>query len=152
MDSTTLRKMLIAVLGTVFAAATELLVSLVVLRTLELFQVDVGPLVLFAIVAFGALVCSLYTSMCVRIQLDLAVHGLIALIGWHSAFLGTCALTLIETKLDVDGSKKDLVDRGYILYYLERLFGVRPSVRTHDLVVHSAALLMYTYWIVDLAW
>ena len=235
MDPTTLRKVLIPVLGTVFGIVTGLMTSLVVLRTLELFGVVVGPARLFAIVVFGAFVCSLYTSTCVRVELDLAVillgvsvgalayfvmpretvdvgavvlamlvtslansafgsliderfrwidarfietvhavqlvflcaqiawsfedmtiraalavHGVIAALSWHRLFQGTCALTLIEAKLDVDGEKQDLVDRGYILYYLERMFGIRPSASTYNLFVGSTALAIYSYWLVDL--
>ena len=205
MDPTTLKKMLLPILGTIFAVVTGLLALLVVLRTLEYFNVGMSPLLFFVLGILGALVCSLYTSMCVRIELDLvvvllgasfgslflfvipqrtfdvaavlwvllassfansvlgtliterfrwigegfietahmvqlvflmaaivwsfsdmtvraalAVYGLIAVVGWQPLFLGTCALTLIEAKLDIEGRKAELVERGFILYYLEK--------------------------------
>lgn len=73
MNRTTLQRVFIPVVGTAGAVLTGLLALLVVLRTVELLHVDVSPFVFFTIGVFGTSVCSLYTSMCVRVELDLRV-------------------------------------------------------------------------------
>lgn len=222
-------------LGTVFAVLAGLLAFSVSLRTLQLVYDPVGPLTPFALGAFGAVVTSLYSSMCLRIELDvgvvlpaatlgtgvlllapasttelgglpwallatsvansmlatmvterfrgvrerfvaaahhaqsvflvgavawsfadmtvrwaLALFGLIAWIGWHPSLLGSCALTLVEAKFDTASNKPELAERGFILYEIEKRFGVRLSATAWDRSVGMAALLLYSYWVVDL--
>jgi len=73
MDNSKRSKILVLVLGTVFATTTGLLAFLITLRTLELTHAPMGPPTLLLLGSFGALVTSIYTSVCLRIELDLRV-------------------------------------------------------------------------------
>lgn len=229
------RRAVVLVLGTAFAVVTGLLAFQVSLRTFELVGVPMGSLAVLVLASFGAFVSSLYTSMCLRVELDLgvvlpaaglgaavsalapyptaglqgllatlfasslansalstrveerfrgagerfiaavhhgqsallvgaiawsfpdmtvrgalAVFGLIVWIGWHPTFLGGCALTLVEAKLDVARTKPELEERGFILCELEKWTGIRLDAPSFDRFTRRAALVFYAYWAVDL--
>lgn len=226
---------LILVLGTVFSILAGLLSFLVPLRTLQLVAQPIGPVQLLVLGAFASVVTSLYTSMCLRIELDLgvalpsaavgaavlavvpastvalgglpsalfatsaanslmgtvvterfrgvgerfiatthhaqtllllgavawsfsdltvrwvlAVFGLMAWIGWQPSLLGSCALTLVEAKMDTARTKPELAERGFILYEMERRLGIRVPTASWDRFVYAVSLLLYSYWAVDL--
>lgn len=229
----TLRTTIVFVLGTIFAVVSGFIVITVGLHVLELLHVRADPLVFFLVTLFGIVICSIYTSMGIRRELDLRVvflssllglllslplgitdtrdtllllfatslinsfsstltkeefgvvdadflnrvHGLqwvvmtlaiafsfgdlsirvalfasgvIAYTSWQPAFLGGCVLTLLEAKLDVDGKRPEMVERGFMLHYLEKWLGARPSLAKCNMCVRGSVGLLCSYWIIDL--
>ncbi len=227
-----MRTAIVFVLGTIFAVAAGFTAIVVVLHVFELLHARADPLIFFLVTLFGVVICSIYTSLGTRVELDLRVvflssflglllflplgitdtgdalvllvatslinsflskltteefgvvdaeflnrvHGLqwvimmlaiafsfgdmsirvalfalglIAYTSWQPAFLGGCVLTLLEAKLDVEGKRPEMVERGFILHYLEKWLGARPSLAKCNMFVRGSVGLLCSYWIID---
>lgn len=133
------------VLGTAFAVLAGLLVLLVSVRTLELVSAPPTPVPYFVVGSLGALAASLYTSICLRIELDLAVVlpataiGTVVLV-WASDLatgLGGAAAAYLATSLANSAG-------GWLVTERFRWIGTRFVAMAHN--VQSAFLVGSIAW------